>query len=184
VYDGTGIVELVALELRVRDLEHVANERLPFHPGRCADIVVGGTVIGTVGEVSPSVANAFGLSGRVVVAEFDTAELVANRGHWQYEAPSSFPPVVFDMAFAAPLDVAAHTVLSAAAAGAGELLEHSQLFDVFSGDSLGEGLVSYAINFRLRAPDRTLTDDEVTPVRRAIADAVFDATGATLRGEL
>ena len=72
----------------------------------------------------------------------------------------------------------------AANAGAGYLLEHSQLFDVFSGESVGEGLVSYAINFRLRAPDRTLTDDEVGPVRKAIAEAVAESTGATLRGEL
>ncbi len=184
IHDGTGIIELIGLEMRVPDLELVQSERIPFHPGRCADIAVGGTVIGTVGEITPSVTAAFGLSGRVVVAEIDTAVLLANRGHWQYEAPSGFPPVVFDMAFAVSIDVPARSVLTAADAGAGDLLEHSQLFDVFSGDSVGDGLVSYAINFRLRAPDRTLTDDEVAPIRRAIADAVFEATGATLRGEL
>ena len=184
VHDGTGIVELIGLEMRVPDLELVQAERVPFHPGRCADIAVGGSVIGTVGEMLPSVIDAFGLSGRVVLGEIDTAVLLANRGHWQYVAPSSFPPVVFDMAFAAPLDVPASAVLSAADIGAGALLEHSELFDVFSGDSVGEGLVSYAINFRLRAPDRTLTDEEVAPVRRMIADTVFEATGATLRGEL
>ncbi len=184
VHDGTGIVELIGLEMRLPDLELVQAERVPFHPGRCADVTVGGSVIGTVGEMIPSVTGAFGLPGRVVVGEIDTAVLLANRGHWKYVAPSSFPPVVFDMAFAAPLDVPASAVLSAANTGAGTLLEHSQLFDIFSGDSVGDGLVSYAINFRLRALDRTLTDEEVAPVRRMIADTVFEATGATLRGEL
>jgi len=184
VYDGTGLVELVASQMRVPDINLVQSQRAPFHPGRCADIMSGDVRIGTVGEISPSIATSFGLSGRVVVAEVDIADLVADRGHWQYEIPSNFPPVVFDMAFATPNTVPASEVLEAADAAAGDLLEHSQLFDVFSGESLGDGLVSYAINFRLRAPDRTLTDDEVGPVRMAIAEAVASATGATLRGEL
>jgi phenylalanyl-tRNA synthetase beta chain len=146
--------------------------------------MIGDGRIGTVGEITPSIATSFGLAGRVVVAEIDIADLVADRGPWQYDIPSTFPPVVFDMAFATPEAVPVAAVLEAADAAVGDLLEHSQLFDVFSGESVGEGLVSYAINFRLRAADRTLTDDEVGPVRKAIADAVAAATGATLRGEL
>jgi len=184
VYDGTGIVELLGANMGVPEMALAQTERPPFHPGRCADVMVGDTRIGTAGEITPSIAESFGLIGRVVVGEIDLSELVADRGPWQYEIPSSFPPVVFDMAFATPDTVPGADVLVAANAGAGDLLEHSQLFDVFSGESVGEGLVSYAINFRLRAPDRTLTDDEVGPVRKAIADAVAESTGATLRGEL
>jgi len=184
VHDGTGRIELLTTAMGVPGVRLVGSHRPPFHPGRCADVMIGDTRIGTVGEIMPSIATSFGLSGRVVVAEIDIADLVQDRGHWQYEIPSAFPPVVFDMAFATPQDVPAATVLEAADTAAGDLLEHSQLFDVFSGESVGEGLVSYAINFRLRAADRTLTDEEVGPVRRAIADAVTAATGATLRGEL
>jgi phenylalanyl-tRNA synthetase beta chain len=184
IYDGTGVIELVTSRLRVPGVHLVTSQRPPFHPGRCADVLIGDARIGTVGEIAPSIATSFGLSGRVVVAEIDIADLLTDRGPWQYEIPSSFPPVVFDMAFATPNSVPAAAVLDAANAAAGDLLEHSQLFDVFSGESVGEGLVSYAINFRLRAADRTLTDDEVSPVRKAIADAVTAETGATLRGEL
>jgi phenylalanyl-tRNA synthetase beta chain len=184
IYDGTGVIELVTSRLRVPGVHLVTSQRPPFHPGRCADVLIGDARIGTVGEIAPSIATSFGLSGRVVVAEIDIADLLTDRGPWQYEIPSSFPPVVFDMAFATPNSVPAAAVLDAANAAAGDLLEHSQLFDVFSGESVGEGLVSYAINFRLRAADRTLTDDEVGPVRKAIADAVTAETGATLRGEL
>ena len=56
------------------------------------------------------------------------------------------------------------------------------VFDVFAGDSIGEGLKSIAVNIRLRADDRTLTDAEVVPIRRAIAEAVVVATGGELRG--
>jgi phenylalanyl-tRNA synthetase beta chain len=184
IYDGAGIVDLVAAQMGIPDMHLVQSARPPFHAGRCADIVAGGTRIGTVGEIAPSIAASFGLTGRVVLAEIDIAELVADRGHWQYAIPSNFPPVVFDMAFATPDTVPAGAVLDAATSAAGDLLEHIQLFDVFAGESVGEGLVSYAINFRLRARDRTLTDEEVGPIRKTIADTVVDATGATLRGEL
>jgi phenylalanyl-tRNA synthetase beta chain len=184
VYDGTGIVDRLGSDMRVPEMVLIQTVRPPFHPGRCADVMIRDTRIGTVGEITPSIAASFGLSGRVVVGEIDLSELVADRGPWQYEIPSVYPPIVFDMAFATPDTVPGAEVLAAANAAAGDLLEHSQLFDVFSGTSVGEGLVSYAINFRLRAPDRTLTDDEVGPVRKAIAEAVAEATGATLRGEL
>jgi phenylalanyl-tRNA synthetase beta chain len=184
VYDGTGVIELLGSNMGVPEVALIQTERPPFHPGRCADVMIGDTRIGTVGEITPSIASSFGLNGRVVVGEIDLSDLVADRGPWQYEIPSSFPPVVFDMAFATPDSVPGAEVLAAASTAAGYLLEHSQLFDVFSGESVGEGLVSYAINFRLRAPDRTLTDDEIGPVRKAIAEAVAESTGATLRGQL
>jgi phenylalanyl-tRNA synthetase beta chain len=184
IYDGIGIIEMIASQMGVPGGHLVQSTRPPFHPGRCADVMIGDSRIGTVGEITPSIAASFGLTGRVVVAEIDIADLVTGRGHWQYEIPSNFPPVVFDMAFATPDTVPSSAVLEAAGAAAGDLLEHIQLFDVFSGESVGEGLISYAINFRLRAADRTLTDDEAGAVRVEIADAVAAATGATLRGEL
>ena len=184
VYDGTGIVELLSSQMGVPGVHLLQSTRPPYHPGRCADVMIGDSRIGTVGEITPSIAASFGLTGRVVVAEIDIADLTTDRGHWQYEIPSNFPPVLFDMAFATSDTVPSSAVLEAATAAAGDLLEHIQLFDVFSGDSVGEGLVSYAFNFRLRAPDRTLTDEEVGPVRKTIADAVTAATGATLRGKV
>jgi phenylalanyl-tRNA synthetase beta chain len=63
----------------------------------------------------------------------------------------------------------------------GELLEHVQLFDVFRSDALGPGKVSLAFSLRFRAPDRTLTDDEVGRLRQTAIDAVKTAHGAELR---
>ncbi|MFV2000179.1 MAG: phenylalanine--tRNA ligase subunit beta [Acidimicrobiia bacterium] len=184
LYDGTGVIELLLTTLDLSDVSFAQSARPSFHPGRCADVLLGDSVIGTVGEIHPRVAYSFGLTGRVVMAEVDLAELLVERGAWKFAPPSVFPPVVFDLAFAAPQDVPARAVIDAATAGAGDLLEHISLFDVFEGESVGEGLVSYALNFRLRALDRTMTDVEAGPIRRAIADRVERDTGATLRGEL
>ncbi len=184
VYDGTGIVELLARTLRVPDLELAQASRPPFHPGRCAEVRIEGEVVGAVGEIHPRVVEAFGLANRVVVGELNLDVFTADRGHWLYEPPSAFPPAVFDLAFAASKDVPAAAILDAARSGAGDLLEHSRLFDVFIGESIGEGMVSYAVNFRLRADDRTLTDEEVGPIRRRIVESVLASTGAVLRGEV
>ncbi len=183
LYDGTGVWDLLADQLEIVNGELRQATVSPFHPGRCAEIVVDDAVIGAVGEIHPSVAEAFGLAGRVVAAEFDLDELLLERTPWQYETPSVFPPVVFDLAFSLPRDVAAATLIQAARVGGGHLLDDIEVFDVFTGDSIGEGLKSIAIKIHLRASDRTLTDEEVTPVRRAIAESVAAATGGDLRGK-
>ncbi len=184
VYDGTGVWELLADMLGIIDSEVRQVAAAPFHPGRCAEIVVGGEAIGLVGEIHPSVAKEFGVSGRVVAAEIDVSELLLERSPWQYIEPSMFPPVVFDLAFAVPIEVAAAQVTNAAENAAGSLLESIDVFDVFVGDSVGDGLKSIAAKIRLRAPDRTLTDEEIIPVRKKMADSVVEATGGELRGTI
>jgi phenylalanyl-tRNA synthetase beta chain len=183
LYDGTGVWQLLVDKLGLVNSELRRASVTPFHPGRCAEILVDDAVVGTVGEIHPIVAEAFGLSGRVVAAEFDLDELLLERTPWQYVEPSVFPPVVFDLAFAVARDVAAASILDAAESGGGELVETVDVFDVFAGESIGEGLKSVAIRIHLRASDRTLTDDDVAPVRKAIARSVTDATRGELRGE-
>jgi phenylalanyl-tRNA synthetase beta chain len=184
LYDGTGVWELLTDRLGIGNSEVRQASIAPFHPGRGAEILVEGEPIGIVGEIHPTVAEAFGLSGRVVAAEIDIAELVAERAPWQFIEPSVFPPVVFDLAFAVPADVAASTLIDAVESGAGELMDSVDVFDVFVGESVGEGAVSIAVKVRLRALDRTLTDEDIIPIRRAIAGSVVRATGGELRGTI
>ena len=75
-------------------------------------------------------------------------------------------------------------MLGAIEGAAGDLLERLEVFDVYEGPSLEEGKKSIAIKLILRAPDRTLSDEETAPLRREIVDAVVTATGGALRGEL
>ncbi|MGI9643000.1 MAG: phenylalanine--tRNA ligase subunit beta, partial [Acidimicrobiia bacterium] len=96
IYDGTGTWELLADRLAIPDSSLRAASLPSFHPGRCAEILIDGVVVGVVGEVHPAVAADFGLTGRVVAAEIDLAELLIDRGHWMFESPSAYPPNVFD----------------------------------------------------------------------------------------
>jgi len=182
LYDGTGVWSLLADKLGLHNTELRQASVAPFHPGRCAEIMLDDAVIGAVGEIHPVVSKEFGLSGRVVAAEMDLDEMLLERPPWQYELPSVFPPVVFDLAFALDHDVTASSLIAAVREGASGLLEAVDVFDVFTGGSIGEGRKSIAVRIRLRATDRTLTDEEVVPVRKAIADRVAEVTGGELRG--
>jgi phenylalanyl-tRNA synthetase beta chain len=184
VYDATGIWELLAAAMRFPEPSVRSRERPPFHPGRCAEVLVGGSPVGVVGEIHPNVAAAFGLEGRVIGGEIDLAPGLVDRGHWEFAPPSPFPPQIFDLAFSVGIDVPADTLLDAVDASAGVWLEDRSIFDVYAGESVDEDNKSIALKLTMRAPDRTLTDSDVAPVRRRIVQAVEEATGGILRGEV
>jgi phenylalanyl-tRNA synthetase beta chain len=184
VYDGTGTWELLCETLAIPGASVRAATTPAYHPGRCAELLIGDVVIGTVGEVHPGVVRSFGLEGRVVAGELDLDPLLVDRGPWTYIPPSVFPPVIFDMAFIVDTEVPANVAVATAAAACDDLLEDASVFDVFEGESIGDGKKSIAIRFRLRSADHTLTDEEVAPVRRAIAEKVASDIGGSLRGEL
>jgi phenylalanyl-tRNA synthetase beta chain len=184
VYDASGVWELLCEVLSVDDASLRQTPLPPFHPWRSAELMVGDVVIGALGEIHPSVALAFGLHGRVVACELDLSELVVDRGPWTYVPPSVFPPTIFDMAFVVEDAAPASSVTAVIAKAAGDHLEHLTIFDVFTWDAIGSGRKSIAVNIRLRAPDRTLTDDDAAQVRRSIATAVTNELAGELRGEL
>ncbi|EFQ83920.1 phenylalanine--tRNA ligase, beta subunit [Aeromicrobium marinum DSM 15272] len=178
--DAISVARRVAESLHV-ELEVAATEHAPWHPGRCASLSVDGTVIGHAGELHPQVVAAHGLSGRVAAAELDLDALVA-------AAPalgprpefSTYPVAKEDLAFVVERGTPAGRVLSVLRA-AHPVIESVRLFDVYDGDQVADGSVSLAFSLRLRAPDRTLGDEEIRTVRDAAVDAVTREFGATLR---
>ncbi|MFI7274921.1 phenylalanine--tRNA ligase subunit beta [Streptomyces sp. NPDC049879] len=166
---------------------HLENARYaPWHPGRCAalSVVLDGerTVVGHAGELHPRVVKALGLPARTCAMEADL-DLLERAGAGVVEAPriSSFPVATQDVALVVDAGVPAAEVEAALREGAGGLLESLRLFDVFTGEQLGEGRKSLAYALRFRAPDRTLTADELTAAREAAVAAAAERTGAGLR---
>ena len=165
----------------------------PWHPGRCAAFVVRTEqgqdwLAGHAGELHPRVIAAFGLPARTVAMELDLAviETAADMvGPVQAPELSAYPVAVQDIALVVPAPVPAADVeraLSAGAATAGDvLLESLRLFDVYTGDQVGEGRKSLAYTLRFRAPDRTLTAEEVATARDAAVAEAARQTGAVLR---
>lgn len=160
----------------------------PWHPGRCAELVVvaDGTekVVGHAGELHPRVLKALGLPERTCAMELDLDALeAAGDGVPQAPGISTFPVATQDVALVADKPVPAAEVEAALREGAGELLESIRLFDVYeNAEQLGEGRKSLAYALRFRAGDRTLTVDEASAARDAAVALAGERTGAVLRG--
>ncbi len=197
------VIGVSRVPLRVR-----GEQQEPWHPGRCAALFVaagesreggaesdgeagrGWMLAGYAGELHPRVVQAFGLPPRTCAAELDLSVIetaAAGRGPVQAPVVSGYPVATQDVALivadAVPAaDVAAALTSGVAAAGAGALLEDVRLFDVYTGEQAGEGSKSLAYTLRFRAPDRTLTADEVSAARDAAVAEAAQRTGAVLRG--
>ncbi|MBM7367251.1 phenylalanine--tRNA ligase subunit beta [Gordonia hydrophobica] len=158
----------------------VADDLLPWHPGRCARLEVDGVVVGHAGELHPAVLERAGLPKRLCAVEIDVDALPL-RENLPSPKVSPFPAVLQDVNVVVASTVAAQDVQDALVAGAGDLLESIALFDVFAGEQVGEGNKSLTFALTFRAPDRTLTEDEGSEAKLAAVAHAADAVGARLR---
>ncbi|MGH3965549.1 MAG: phenylalanine--tRNA ligase subunit beta, partial [Pseudonocardiaceae bacterium] len=152
----------------------------PWHPGRCAQLQVAEVTVGHAGELHPAVIEALGLPPRTCATELDLDALPLTELR---PAPvvSPYPPVLQDVALVVDVAVPAADLTATLRRGAGELLEDVRLFDVYTGDQIGEGKRSLAFALRFRAPDRTLTVAEASTARDAAVAAAIETHGAALR---
>ena len=147
-----------------------AAQYLPWHPGRCAEVLVRDTVVGHAGQLHPAVVERGGLPKGTCAVELDL-DAIPMTETLPAPAVSPFPAVFQDVSLIVGEDVAAQTVVDAVRDGAGELLEDVRLFDVYTGPQIGDGRKSVTLALRFRAADRTLTEDEASAARdAAVAD--------------
>ena len=166
----------------------VAAECAPWHPGRCARIQSkDGRTVGYAGELAPAVCKAWGLPARSVAFEIDMDALTGAEGGkaTSSAAPpevrpvTTAPPAKEDIALVVDSDVTAAEIENVIRKAAGDLLESAVLFDVYTGDQVGEGKKSLAFALRFRS-DHTLTAEETAGVRKRIVKAARK-NGAELR---
>lgn len=147
-----------------------AAEHLPWHPGRCAELLVGDLVVGHAGQLHPAVIERSGLPAGMCALELDLDAIPVIE---RLPAPrvSPFPAVYQDVALIVDDAVPAQSVIDAVRDGAGGLLEDVRVFDVYRGPQIGEGRKSVALALRFRASDRTLTEEEASAARDAAVAA-------------
>ncbi len=172
-----------------------AGQCEPWHPGRCAEFLIEPgpgaepLSVGYAGELHPRAIAAYRLAARTCAAELNLSAIeraAAQVGPVQAPVISAYPVASQDVALVVDESVPAAQVeaalaAGAASAGAGVVLEQLRLFDVYSGEQTGAGRKSLAYTLRFRAPDRTLTDEEVSAARMAAVAEAARLTGAVLR---
>jgi len=181
-YDLKGVVEALLAGLGLEGTFE-PGEHPAFHPGRCAQVSVGGESIGVMGELHPLVREAFDLPAQPVCAlEFDLDRLLA-----AWSAPSRIvpisihPPVYEDLAVVVEEGMPALRVRDLIAKTGAPLVRSVVLFDVYRGEQVGAGRKSLAYRLTYQADDRTLTDREVAKLRAKIIRRLERELGATLR---
>jgi phenylalanyl-tRNA synthetase beta chain len=182
-YDLKGIVEALCEGIHVSDVTWERGHHPAYHPGRCAQVSVGGAAVGVAGELHPVVRAAFGLPEQPVCAlEFDLDVLLSN---W-VEAPeatplSVHPPVYEDLAVVVDVETPASQVRDLIARAGGSMLRQVELFDVYQGEQIGAGKKSLAYALTYQADDKTLTDKQVARLRARIVRELQRELDASLR---
>ncbi len=181
-FDGKGVIESLVRDLGIARMKVRSAELRHLQPGRSAEVLLGGQVVGWLGEVHPGVLEAFEAEGPVTAFELDLAALVREAADAKpYSDVPRFPGVELDVALVVAEDVTAERVEQAMTSAGGKLLESVRLFDVYRGSGVPEGSKSLAFALVYRASDRTLTAEEVEGVHDRLVRKVTGAVGGTLR---
>jgi phenylalanyl-tRNA synthetase beta chain len=167
------ILQLCNLEWSV-----ARSDLAPWHPGRCAELIVNGKAVAHAGELHPRIIAAYGLPERSVA--FAVAlNALPESSLVRPTTVGTMPAAVQDVALIVEATVSAADLQAALREGAGELLESITLFDRY--DKIGDGKISLAFTLVFRASDRTLTGEEVSAMREAATALAAAKFGAVVR---
>jgi phenylalanyl-tRNA synthetase beta chain len=181
-FDMKGVAETLLESLGCAAPETVKASHPGFHPGICADIVVGGKIIGRIGSIHPRLLQKYEIDQQVSLFEIDLSALKPQpAAARRYEKLSRFPYSDRDLAVVVDEAVEAAALSSAIAAAGGEILRRVLLFDVYRGKQVGEGRKSLAFGLRFQSDERTLTDEEITAAMERIVEELERQFDAKLR---
>src|SRR5262249_16617417 len=147
----------------------------------CARVLVCGEPVGHLGELHPTVVEAFDLEGRAVGLEIDLEPVLAIDLPRRARPLPRFPAVNRDLGIVVPEEATAGHLLRTIEDAGGELVERAVAFDEYRGSQVPEGFKSVAFALTFRGPDRTLTDAEVDGHLEAIRAALRKRHDATFR---
>ncbi|MDC0188358.1 phenylalanine--tRNA ligase subunit beta, partial [bacterium] len=182
-FDLKGVLEHFFKSLHVDNVDWKKSRELPCHPGRCAKILVNGTVLGFAGELHPKIRDIFNLPEQTVcVAELDL-DFIIKLGieNHQMKSFSNYTPIYEDLAFILDSSLPVEDVTPLILQTGEPLLKNATLFDVYEGEQVDTGKKSLAYSLTFQAYDRTLTDDEVGKIRKKIIRRLENKFKATLR---
>ncbi len=153
-----------------------------YHPGRAAEVLVSGEVIGQLGEVDPAIAAEYHLPRRVAAFEVNLDAMFSHAPQVLQAAELRvMPAATQDLSLLVDAAVPAGELRAVIREGAGELLEDVSLVDDYRGENVPQGFKSVTFSLRFRAADRTLTQAEASQSKDAAVALANQKFGATLR---
>lgn len=153
-----------------------------MHPGRTAEIQLNGERIGFVGQIHPSVQKQLDLKDTLVFELSLQDVLAVATDPLQYEAIPRFPSMTRDIALVVNQETVSGALKEIILSAGAPLLKEVHVFDLYEGEKMEQGKKSIAFSLKYMAPERTLTDEEVTKVHEKVLKALEEKAGAILRG--
>jgi len=183
LFDAKGVVESLVEDLGLTRFKLRATDLPWLQPGRSAEVLVGGDVVGWLGEVHPAVLDAYECTGPIAVFELQLKPLLKGaRDARAFTELPRFPGVKMDIALVVDEQVSAERAEQSIRSAGGKLLESVRLFDVYRGEGMPEGTKSLAFALVYRDAERTLTSDEVEAAHDRLVRKATGALGGHLRG--
>ncbi len=177
--------ELIFEKYKIKNVEYVAVKDNPtFHPGRCADILVAGQKIGTIGQIHPLTAYNYGFDAHqpVYAGELDLAYIyAAAEKKAQYKHLPKFPASTRDLSFVCDKSLPVGALEASIMKAAGKLCESVQLFDIYEGVQIGEGKKSVSFRIMLRSSESTITVEQADKAVSKVLKAIETEYGIVLR---
>ena len=182
-FDLKGILEALLDALHIKEYIFSADAHPSFHPGKCALLTVSGQKIGWLGELHPKVKENYALlEAPVLAAELDLDLLYALSPKDFVASPlTMYPPVIEDLAMIVSEGTASAEIEKVIFSNGGFLLKNVSLFDIFRGEQIGAGNKSMAYRLTYQAPNRTLTDNDVSKLRIRIINQLEKELGVKVR---
>lgn len=181
-YVVKGIIENILEISNIAKYQLAREAEVNLHPGRSAKILIGKDRIASFGEVHPEVLENYGIGEKVYYAVIDIEKFAKyGKNNKKYTPIPKYPAVERDIALVVDEDVEVGQIENIISKKAKNILERTELFDVYRSDKLGENKKSVAYELIFRAQDRTLTDDEIKNTMEAITKELQTILGAELR---
>lgn len=182
-YDVKGVIEHILDDFAIGPVSFV-QDRLDsyFHPGKSCSVLSGGELLGSFGELHPDVQDNFGIDQPVYYLELDFEKLAfLSSDSVAIKPPSRFPDTFRDVAMLITDETPASAILDCIAGLKIREVECADIFDLYKGAHVPEGFKSVAVRIRYRSQEKTLTDDEVSPLHQRIVDTLVKQLEVTIR---
>ncbi len=176
-FDMKGVIEELFEKVGMDEIvEYDANAGKPYlHPGRQANIIYKGQVVGYLGEVHPEVAKDYGIGGRSYIGVIDMPAIVGFATFdRKYKGIAKFPAVSRDLSMVVPKDVQAADIENVIRQRGGKILESVELFDIYEGEQIQEGFKSMAYKCTFRSAEKTLEEQDISAVMKKILNGLSD----------
>ena len=177
------VIDKTLDRLGIRDIEYVREESNPmFHFGRTANLMKDVACLGTIGEIHVDISQNYNIKERVYIGQLDFDKIIElTNQEVKYKALPKYPGMARDLALVVSEDVLVGDIEKVISRYGDGLIEKIELFDIYTGSQIPEGMKSVAYSIMYRSYDRTLRDDEVNNIQNSIIKDLEDKFKAKLR---